>query len=169
MKKGLLTLFLLASTSATTLAMDAHLRLGAITNSKSYNKEDKSFENYAPTFGLEVTQTLLLADVGAGIAYNGKTSGTDIETVPVYGLVKMNLFPIGVKPYLVGKAGKVLYTRDSISNSNPDGKYFYGVGVGMDIFALQGEILYSITKIDGDRRGNDKLEQVSFTLGYNFF
>lgn len=167
MKKGLIALFLVAS--ATTFAVDAHLRLGAITNAKSYNKEDKSFESYAPTIGLEVTQTLLLADVGVGIAYNGKTSGTDIETVPAYGLVKMNLFPVGVKPYLVGKAGKVLYTRDSVSNYNPDGKYFYGAGIGMDIFSLQGEILYSITKIDGDRRGNDKLEQVSFTLGYNFF
>lgn len=167
MKKGLIALFLVAS--ATTFAVDAHLRLGAITNAKSYNKEDKSFESYAPTIGLEVTQTLLLADVGVGIAYNGKTSGADIETVPAYGLVKMNLFPVGVKPYLVGKAGKVLYTRDSVSNSNPDGKYFYGAGIGMDIFSLQGEILYSITKIDGDRRGNDKLEQVSFTLGYNFF
>lgn len=167
MKKGLIALFLVAS--ATTFAVDAHLRLGAITNAKSYNKEDKSFESYAPTIGLEVTQTLLLADVGVGIAYNGKTSGTDIETVPAYGLVKMNLFPVGVKPYLVGKAGKVLYTRDSVSSSNPDGKYFYGAGIGMDIFSLQGEILYSITKIDGDRRGNDKLEQVSFTLGYNFF
>lgn len=167
MKKGLIALFLAAS--VTTFAVDAHLRLGAITNSKSYNKEDKSFESYAPTIGLEVTQTLLLADVGVGIAYNGKTSGTDIETVPAYGLIKMNLFPMGVKPYLVGKVGKVLYTRDSISNSKPDGKYFYGAGVGMDIFALQGEVLYSITEIDGDRRGNDKLEQVSFTLGYNFF
>ena len=167
MKKGLIALFLAAS--ATTFAVDAHLRLGAITNSKSYNKEEKSFESYAPTIGLEITQTLLLADVGVGIAYNGKTSGTDIETVPAYGLVKMNLFPMGVKPYLVGKVGKVLYTRDSISNSKPDGKYFYGAGVGMDIFALQGEVLYSITEIDGDRRGNDKLEQVSITLGYNFF
>lgn len=39
----------------------------------------------------------------------------------------------------------------------------------MDIFALQGEILYSVTKKDGDKRGNDNLEQISFTLGYNFF
>ncbi|MDX8334997.1 hypothetical protein [Candidatus Cetobacterium colombiensis] len=167
MKKGILGLFLAASMA--TYAMDAHLRLGAITNAKSYNKEDKSFESYAPTFGLEVTQTLLLADVGVGIAYNGKTSGTEIETVPAYGLVKVNLFPVGVKPYLVGKVGKVLYTRDNISNSNPDGKYYYGAGVGMDIFSLQGEILYSVTKIDGDKRGSDNLNQVSFTLGYNFF
>ena len=149
--------------------MDGHLRFGAITNSGSYNKEDKSFENYAPTLSFEVTQTLLLADVGVGIAYNGKTDGTDIATVPAYGLVKMNLFPIGVKPYLVGKAGKVLYTEDSVSHSNPDGKYFYGAGIGMDILSLQGEVLYTVTEIDNDRRGNDKLEQVSFTLGYKFF
>ncbi|MGL4866717.1 MAG: hypothetical protein ACRDA0_11805 [Cetobacterium sp.] len=167
MKKGLIAAFLMLSTAA--FSMDAHLRLGAITDASSYNKEDKSFESYAPTMSLEVTQTLLLADIGVGIAYNGKTSGTEIETVPAYGLIKMNLFPIGVKPYLVGKLGKVLYTRDSVSNSKPDGKYFYGAGVGMDLFSLQAEVLYSVTEIDGDRRGNDNLEQVSFTLGYNFF
>nr|WP_307776684.1 hypothetical protein [uncultured Cetobacterium sp.] len=167
MKKGLIALFLAASTAA--FSMDAHLRLGAITNANSYNKEDKSFDSYAPTMSLELTQTLLLADVGVGIAYNGKTTGTEIATVPAYGLVKVNLFPVGVKPYLVGKVGKVLYTRDSVSHSNPDGDYFYGAGVGMDLFSLQGEILYTVTEIDGDRRGNDKLEQVSFTLGYNFF
>ncbi|MEG0069715.1 hypothetical protein [Cetobacterium sp.] len=167
MKKGILALFLLGASSA--FALDAHVRFGAITNANSYNKEDKTFENYAPTASLELTQTLLLADVGVGIAYNGKTSGTDIETVPAYGLVKMNLFPIAIKPYIVGKAGKVLYTRDSVSRSNPDGDYFYGAGIGMDIFSLQGEVLYSVTKIDGDRRGNDDLKQVSFTLGYNFF
>ncbi|MGL4988535.1 MAG: hypothetical protein ACRC5F_04760 [Cetobacterium sp.] len=167
MKKLIVAAFLAASTAA--FSVDAHLRLGATTNAGSYNKEDKSFENYAPTMSLEVTQTLLLADVGVGIAYNGKTEGTEIETVPAYGLVKLNLFPVGVKPYIVGKLGKVLYTKDNVSESNPDGKYFYGAGVGMDIFALQGEVLYSVTEIDGDRRGNDKLEQVSFTLGYNFF
>ncbi|MGL4999658.1 MAG: hypothetical protein ACRC0V_04825 [Fusobacteriaceae bacterium] len=167
MKKLFIVPFLILSTAA--FSMDAHLRLGATTNAGSYNKEDKSFESYAPTMSLEVTQTLLLADVGVGIAYNGKTDSTEIETVPVYGLVKMNLFPMLVKPYFVGKLGKVLYTKDNLSNSNPDGKYFYGAGVGMDIFSLQGEVLYSITEIDGDRRGNDKLEQVSFTLGYNFF
>lgn len=167
MKKGIIALFIAASTCA--FSMDGHIRFGAITNGNTYNKESKTFENYAPTMSLEVTQSLLLADVGVGIGYNGKTSGTDIATVPAYGLVKMNIFPIGIKPYLVGKVGKVLYTKDSVSNSNPDGKYFYGAGIGMDILSLQGEILYSVTKIDGDRRGNDKLEQVSFTLGYKFF
>lgn len=167
MKKGLIALYLLGATTA--FSMDMYLKAGFITNAKTYNKEDKGFENYAPSFGLEATQSLLLADVGVGIGYNGRTSGTDIETIPAYGLVKMNIFPVGVKPYVVGKLGKVLYTRDSVSNSNPDGKYFYGVGVGMDILSLQGEVLYSVTKISGDRRGSDNLQQVSFMLGYNFF
>ena len=105
MKKGILALFLLGASSA--FALDAHVRFGAITNANSYNKEEKTFENYAPTASLELTQTLLLVDIGAGIAYNGKTSGTDIETVTDDGLIKMNLFPVGVKPYLVGKVGKV--------------------------------------------------------------
>lgn len=166
MKKILLGCFLLASS---VFAIDGHLRVGGITSAGSYNKENKSFENYAPTVSLELTQTLLFADVGVGVAYNGKTSDTDIATVPVYGLAKVNLFPILAKPYFVVKAGKVAYTDDSVRNSNPDGRYYYGAGVGMDILSLQGEVLYSVTKIDGDRRGGDDLKQVSFTLGYKFF
>ncbi|WP_297488519.1 hypothetical protein [uncultured Cetobacterium sp.] len=167
MKKTLLTLFLLGASSA--FALDGHIRFGAITNSNSYNKESETFENYAPTGSIEITQNLLLADVGVGIAYNGKTSGTDIATVPAYGLIKMNLFPIGIKPYAVLKAGKVLYTDSNVSRSDVDGDYYYGAGIGMDILSLQGEVLYSVTKVDGDRRGNDDLKQVSFTLGYKFF
>lgn len=167
MKKSIIALFLAGSTLS--FAMDGYVRLGAITNGNSYNSQEKKFESYAPTMSFELTQSLLLADVGVGIAYNGKTSGNDMATVPAYGLVKMNLFPVGVKPYIVGKLGKVLYTHDSISGSNPDGKYFYGAGIGMEILSLQAEALYSITKVDGDRRGNDDLKQVSLTLGYKFF
>lgn len=166
MKKIILGLLALSSSI---FAIDGHLRLGGITTADSYNKEDNSFESYAPTMSFEVTQTLLFADVGMGIAYNGKTSGEDIATVPVYGIAKMNIFPILAKPYIVAKAGKVMYTDENVSNSSPDGKYYYGAGVGMDFLSLQGELLYSVTKIDGDRRGGDDLKQLSLTVGYKFF
>lgn len=40
---------------------------------------------------LKQLQDFLLADLGAGIAYNGKTGGTDIGTVPVYLVARWNL------------------------------------------------------------------------------
>ena len=92
MKKILLMIFFAVSMSA--FAVDGYLRIGAITETNSYNHESGSFENYAPTFSFEATQDFLLADLGAGIAYNGKTGGTDIGTVPVYLVARWNLLPV---------------------------------------------------------------------------
>ncbi|MGL4688307.1 MAG: hypothetical protein ACRCVS_06405, partial [Fusobacteriaceae bacterium] len=64
MKKLLVLLLLLVSTLS--FSIDTHLRLGLIGNSKGYGTE-KKLENFEPTIGLEVTQTLLLFDVGGGI------------------------------------------------------------------------------------------------------
>lgn len=167
MKKLLAILLVVMSMSA--YAIDGHLRLGAITNSGDYNGEDTSNDSYAPTIGFEVKQTLLLFDVGAGIAYNGKTSGSDIETVPAYVMARWNIIPVGVKPYIVGKAGKVLYTKDDVSGSDPDGSYYYAAGLGMELLMFQTELLYSITKMDDDNRGSDDLKQVSLVFGLQLF
>jgi len=167
MKKLVVMLFVLMSLSA--FAIDGHLRLGAITNSGDYNGRDTSFDSYAPTVGFEVTQNLLLTTVGAGIAYNGSVSGSNMDTVPAYVLAKWNILPVGVKPYVVGKVGRVLYTKDDVSGSNPDGTYYFAGGIGVDLLMFQAELLYSLTKIDDDRRGSDDLKQVSMIFGIQLF
>jgi len=167
MKKFMGILFVLLSMSA--FAIDGHLRLGGITNSGDYNGRDTSYDSYAPTVGFEVKQSLILVDVGAGIAYNGKTSGANMETVPAYLMARYNIIPVGIKPYLVGKVGKVLYTKDDISGSNPDGSYYYAAGAGVEFLLFQAELLYSITKIDDDKRGSDDLKQVSMIFGIQLF
>lgn len=161
MKKILLGIFLLFSVNI--FAIDAHFRLGAITNSSSYNKESGSFENYAPTFGLELTQSFALADLGVGIAYNKGADEVEVETVPVYGLAKINFFPlIPVQPYIVGKLGRVLYSDDDYRDK--DGSLYYGAGVGMYFFNMEAELLYSRTKMD-----DDELNQVSLVVGFSIF
>lgn len=162
MKKILLGMFLLIS-SVNALALDAHFRIGAITNSSSYNKESGSFESYAPTLGLEVTQSFGLADLGVGVAYNKSIDDVEVETVPVYGLAKFNFFPlIPVQPYIVGKLGTTLYSDDNYRNK--DATTYYGAGVGMYFFNMEAEILYSRTKVE-----DDDLNQVSFVLGFSLF
>ena len=167
MKKLLLMIFFAISVSA--FAVDGYLRVGAITETNSYNHESGSFENYAPTFSFEATQDFLLADLGAGIAYNGKTGGTDIGTVPVYLVARWNLLPVFFEPYIVLKAGRVLMTKESVRNSSPDGKGYIAGGFGIDFMPFQAELLYSETKIDGDRRGSDRLKQLSLIFGYRIF
>ncbi len=167
MKKIFAILFIVMTMSA--YAVDGHLRLGVISNSGDYNGSDTSFDSYAPTVGFEVKQSLLFFDIGAGIAYNGKTSGSEIETVPAYVMARYNIIPIGIKPYIVGKVGKVLYTKDDVSGSEPDGSYYYAAGLGAEFLKLQTELLYSVTKIDDDKRGSDDLKQVSLVFGLPLF
>ena len=162
MKKILLGAFLLIS-SVNALAFDAHFRLGAITNSSSYNKESGSFENYAPTFGVEVTQSFALADLGVGIAYNKSIEDVEVETIPVYGLAKFNFFPIlPIQPYVVGKLGTTLYSDDDYRGK--DATTYYGAGVGMYFLNMEAELLYSRTKVE-----DDDLNQVSFVVGFSIF
>lgn len=166
MKKLILVLLVVFSTM--TLAVESHLRFGGITNAQDYHGEDK-FSTFAPAMGLEVTQSLLFFDVGAGIQHNSKVDGTDVATTPVYGLVKWNIIPIGVKPYLVAKLGRSVYSSDSVSGSDPEGKDFYGVGAGISVSALEVELFYSVTKLDDSGRRSDNMKQLSLMAGYRIF
>lgn len=167
MKKILLVLLVALSTA--TFAIDSHVRIGALTNAKDYGNEDAG-SSYAPVVGLEVTQSFIVFDIGAGAQYNGEVDGTDMATAPVYGLVRWNIIPIGIKPYLVAKAGKMMYSSDGKSGSDAEGDDFYGAGVGVNVSNLQVEALYSITKLnDTENRRDDELKQLALTFGYKIW
>lgn len=164
MKKLVFVLFLIFGVAS--YSLDAHVRVGALADSEDYRGEDR-YRSYAPTVGFEVTQPLVFATVGAGVQYFGKTSGSDISTVPVYGLLKWNIIPVGIKPYAVAKLGRVAH---SSNNYDIKGKGFYGAGLGMDVANVQVELLYSITKLDDDRwLKSDDLKQISLTFGYQIW
>lgn len=167
MKK--LLIILLIALSSVTFSLDSYLRFGAVTDNQSYNGEDE-FTNYSPTGGIEITQSLFLFDVGAGAQYYHEVEGSDVSTLPVYGLVRWNIIPIAIKPYLVAKAGKVVYTDDTRNGSDAEGDDFYAGGVGISIRNIQLEALYTETKFDDTsrRQGGDTIEQVSITAGYKF-
>lgn len=167
--KKILTLILVIVMGTMTFAIDSYIRVGAISGVASYNKEEKAFSHYAPVLGAEVTQGFLFADVGAGIAFNGKTGGSDIGTIPVYLVARITPIPIIFEPYLTLKYGTTLITDESVGNSNPEGKGYYGIGIGANFTSLQVEALYSNTKINGDNRGKDNLEQISLVFGYKLF
>lgn len=164
MKK--LVLASLLAVSSLSFALETHLRFGGVTTGKKYFGES-AFENYSPAVGLEVTQSLLLFDVGAGIQYNGGNSSLDIDTVPAYLLARWNIIPIGIKPYVVAKAGKSIYSKEKVEREDPKATYYYGLGLGMNISFLQAELLYSVNKLD-NAKSYDTLNQLSVMLGYRF-
>lgn len=160
--------FLLLSTSV--FAVDGYIRVGLGTNSRSYNGERHGFEQYSPNIAAEIRQSLVLAEVGAGIGYNHRVGGSGISTVPVYALAKWNVLPLlPVKPYIIGRVGRILKTNEDVSGSDPSGREFYGVGAGVEVFDLEVEANYSATKIRQDNRGKDWLNQVSLGAAYKIF
>ena len=63
---------------------------------------------------VEVTQGLVIGEIGAGASFEqGYKHGSEsFDAIPVYGLLKINLFPIGVKPYLTAKYGTTFYVNE---------------------------------------------------------
>lgn len=170
MKKMVFGIFSFLLLSMSAFAMDGYIRAGFTTNSKSYNRERGGFEQYSPNISAEIRQSLAFADVGAGIGYYHRVGGSSISTVPVYVLAKWNVFPLlPVKPYVVGRVGRILKTSEDVKGSDPSGREFYAVGAGMEVFDLEVEANYSATRIRQDHRGSDWLNQVSLGAAYKIF
>ncbi|MDK4469424.1 hypothetical protein [Fusobacterium necrophorum] len=170
MKKHLYLGISFLALSGSLFAIDGVVKFGFVSNAGAYNGRSKSFENYAPNLAAEIRQGFVLGEVGAGIAYNGKVGNTGIATVPVYGLLKWNVLPVlPIKPYIVGRVGRILKTNEDVRGSDPSGRGYYTVGAGMEIMNLEVEASYSATKIRHDHRGKDWLNQVSLGVGYKLF
>lgn len=169
MKKiKLAAIFLFLSTSI--FAVDGYVRMGFNTNARKYNGEKHGFEQYSPNITAEIRQSLVFAEVGAGIGYYHRVGGSNISTVPVYALAKWNVLPVlPVNPYVVGRVGRVLKTGEDVKGSDPSGRAFYGVGAGIEVFNLEVEASYSTTQIRNDHRGSDWLNQVSIGAAYKLF
>lgn len=170
MRKNMLLGISFLALSTSMFALDGIVKFGFASNAGAYNGRSKSFESYAPNLAAEIRQGFVLGEVGAGIAYHGKVGDTGIANVPVYALLKWNVLPIlPVKPYIVGKVGRVLKTNEDVKGSDPSGRGYYGVGAGIEVMDLEVEAMYSATKIRQDHRGKDWLNQVSLGVGYKIF
>ncbi len=172
MKKIILILSIFICLTTVSLAAESYFRLG-VNTSDSYNLGDDGFQSEpSPGISIEAEQSLLLATIGCGVAYNSelKFSGEDagFSTVPVYVTVKSHLFPVIIKPYAVLKAGKVFIAYDT-TGDGLQGNFFYGGGIGVELVSVQLELFYSISQIKGDSRGNDNLELIGVTAGWKLF
>jgi hypothetical protein len=184
MKKRILVLLMFAAMSINAMAIDLWVKGGA-----TQGIGNEKFNDIGYVAGLELSQGVLgFIDLGAGIGYNGnmkfdtpagKTAEKiEYDAVPVYGFAKFNILPVGIKPYIVARLGAVAITNDQtnyslidITNNNEaEGGMYAAIGVGAEFFSsLQAEVLYSVMEVKNNPTGEDGVEIVSLTLGYNFF
>ncbi len=179
MKKILLVL-VFSIVSINSMSLDLWGRGGLVAGVGSEKSEDTSY-----VVGLELSQGVLgFADVGAGVGYNGNlkfddrgsdnnVSGIGYDLLPVYAFAKFNIIPMGVKPYVVARAGKTFVINDDTDYfqdmSVAEGGFYGALGVGVELLkSLQGELLYSISQIKNNPNGEDYVQLVSLTIGYNF-
>ena len=167
-------LLIFALLSLNILALDFYVGGTLNTSGSEWNPKAKpiSKDKYKDdVYGLsvELTQAIPFVEVGLGIGYETgyERAGYSYDVMPVYGLVKANLFPIGVKPYVVAKYGKSIYEEQK-GVTIKDGAY-YSVGLGMTLFKkLQAEGAYSLST--GKKNGADlNLGRATVALRYNLF
>ena len=124
-----------------------------------------------PIYGLnvEVVQSIPFIELGLGTSYETgfKIGNASYDSVPIYVLAKYNLFPKGVKPYLVAKYGLVLYQNEE--NCSLDNGAYYSIGVGITLLRkLQLEGSYSLAT--GEVSNEDlNVTRAGLTLRYNVF
>lgn len=147
MKKILALTFVLLSVNL--FCIDLYLG-GAVNYGNEWNPKatpisKTDYDNEVYSVNLELTQVLPILEIGAGVAYEKgyKLGAQSYDAIPVYGLLKVNLFPIGVKPYLVAKYGTTIYAQEK--NISIDNGAYYSAGLGLTLLKrLQLEATYSL-------------------------
>ena len=119
---------------------------------------------------VELTQGFIFGELGLGASYEQGYSINDIvkyDAVPVYGIAKINLFPIGIKPYISAKYGTVLYLNQE--NIDLDNGQYVSIGLGVtliDTLQLEG----SLNASKATRNGADIVNgSYGLTVRYNTF
>ena len=178
MKKLLLLAFAVLSLNAFALSVN----VGASYQKASYTTDTGLFdavtggsnivdyEDPVLALNVELTQGFIFGEIGAGASYEQGykfADGASFDAVPVYGIVKLNLFPIGIKPYISAKYGTVLYMNED--NVNMDNGQYVSIGLGLtliDTLQLEG----SLNASKATRNGADIVNgSYGLTVRYNTF
>ena len=169
MKKLLVFIILAINAFAIDIYVGANMS-GATSWNKDVSPMKKT--NYDdPVYGLnvEVVQSIPFVELGLGTSYETgfKMGDASYDSVPIYVLAKYNLFPKGVKPYLVAKYGLVLYQNEE--NCVLDNGAYYSIGVGITLLRkLQLEGSYSLATGEIDNIDLN-VTRAGLTLRYNVF
>jgi len=127
---------------------------------KSLDGKVHDFKGAVPFVNVEVTQGLVIGDIGVGASYEQgyeREDGITYDAVPVYGIVKLNLFPILVKPYIAAKFGTVLYQNVEGTTSTFESPVFYSLGVGLTLagkITVEGTVQGTTYQLNGTDQGS---------------
>lgn len=127
------------------------------------------YDNPVYALNVEVTQGFIIGEVGLGASYEqGYKRGTDsFDAIPVYGLVRLNLFPIAIKPYVNVKYGTTIYTN--VVGADMKGGEYISLGLGvtvLDTLQIEG----SLNANKATRNGTEMINgSYGVTLRYNTF
>ena len=178
MKKLLLLAFAVLSLNAFALSVN----VGASYQKASFTTDTGLFDAISgdnvhdyddPVLALnvELTQGFIFGELGLGASYEQGYSINDIvkyDAVPVYGIAKINLFPIGIKPYISAKYGTVLYLNQE--NIDLDNGQYVSIGLGVtliDTLQLEGSLNANKTK---DSDGTELVNgSYGLTVRYNTY
>lgn len=167
-------LLVFALLSLNILALDFYVGLNANVdatewNPKATNIQKKEYKDEVYGLTVELTQAIPFVELGLGLGYEPeyKYANYSFDVMPVYGLAKFNLFPLGVKPYVVAKYGKTVY--EEVKGADMKDGAYYSVGLGITLLKkLQVEGAYSLST--GKKDGADlNLTKGSIALRYNVF
>ena len=117
------------------------------------------FESSVPFINVEVTQGLVIGDIGVGASYEQgykRADGISYDAIPVYGIVKLNVFPILIKPYIAAKYGTILY-QNVKGTSKIENPVFYSLGLGVTLagkITVEGTAQGSTYEINGVEQGS---------------
>ena len=180
MKKLLLIAFAVLSLNAFALSVN----VGASYQKSSFTTDTGLFDAVSGgsnvhdyddpvlAVNVELTQGFILGEIGAGASYEQgykyDALGIEYDAVPVYGILKINLFPIGIKPYVSAKYGTILYLNQK--GIDLDNGQYLSVGLGVtliDTLQLEGSLNANKTK---DASGTDIVNgSYGLTLRYNTY
>lgn len=161
--------------------LDLALRPG-VNMASTLQESNSNYNLPTYTLGAELGVNLGYVTLGAGIHHNQAiefegVNGSDgsIQTMPLYGFAKLNLFPLIFKPYVVGKFGRIGVDSDEFSVSHDSmmglpfgvGSY-WALGMGIDIYNFLAEFVYqnSYMTIDGQ---DETLTQLQLSIGIKLF
>jgi len=170
MKKLLIFALLSLNLLAVDFYVGGSINAGATEwNPKATTISKQEYKDAVYGVNFELTQAIPFVELGLGLGYEaGYKLGTEsYDVLPVYGLIKANLFPIGVKPYVVAKYGKTLYQNEK-NVTLKDGD-LYSIGLGLTLLKkLQVEGAYSLST--GKKNGADlNVTKATIALRYNVF
>lgn len=136
MKKIIFLVFSLMSLNAfaISVSLGGGMHVGGTYDSLDGKVHD--FQGSVPFINLEVTQGLVIGEVGVGASYEQgyeREDGITYDAIPVYGIVKLNVFPILIKPYIAAKYGTIFYQNVKGTANEFKSPVFYSLGLGVTL------------------------------------